>query len=101
VDDQEPVGRDGDDDAFDLGDADPDAWLWVRGVDCTRGWREAKNAADALNGTLRRLGVGEGEVRAVARTHADGRGVVRVHGSPEGVRRLTGLLALLDGCNRR
>lgn len=85
--DSRELGLDG------VGDADPDAWLWVRGVDYVGGWRAARDAADKLNSAFAAVGL-SGEVRASAGTGAGGLGVVRLKVSPSGARRLAELLDL-------
>ncbi|MFJ2579742.1 hypothetical protein [Kitasatospora aureofaciens] len=78
----------------DLGDLDPDAWLWLPGVDYEAGWLSARAEAVALNAILAELGLQRCELRAMADTDALGRGVVRLVGVPGGWRRLELLLRL-------
>ncbi|MDH6127578.1 hypothetical protein [Kitasatospora sp. GP82] len=75
-------------------DLDPDAWLWLPGMDYAAGRREARDEADAVNALLAELGVERAELRAVADTDAEGRGMVRLVGVPSGWRRLELLLTL-------
>ena len=89
-DDSRELGLDGG------GDADPDAWLWVRGVDYIGGWRAARDAADGLNSAFASVGL-SGEVHASAGTGAGGLGVVRLTVSPDGARRLAEWLRKMAG----
>lgn len=75
-----------------LGDVDPDAWVWLPGVDYLAGWREARAEAEQLNGALAGAGIGRAELRAVAGTVADGSGVLRLLGTPHGARKLARVL---------
>ncbi|MEU8919038.1 hypothetical protein [Streptomyces nigrescens] len=61
-----------------LNDVGPDAWVWSADVDYLSGWRQAREAADKLNGALRAAGLDSSTVRAVPNVDADGRGVVRL-----------------------
>lgn len=63
--------------AFDGWEIDPDAVMWVRGVDYVAGWREAAAASGDLDGALRLVGVDMEGVRLRAGAAADGSGVVR------------------------
>jgi hypothetical protein len=72
--------------------ADPHEWMWVRGVDYAAGWREAKNAADALNAALLGADIWPWEFRAVADTDANGAARVRLLGTREGAERLRAAL---------
>ncbi|MEU5126113.1 hypothetical protein [Streptomyces mobaraensis] len=56
---------------------DPDAVVWVRGVDYVAGWREAREAAAELEAALKAAGV-ETDGGAVAQSRADGSGAVRL-----------------------
>lgn len=57
---------------------DPDAVVWVRGVDYVAGWRDAEDAALELADTLRGLGVDTEKLRLRADSAPDGSGVVRM-----------------------
>ncbi|QSY52578.1 MULTISPECIES: hypothetical protein [Streptomyces] len=57
---------------------DPDAVIWVPGVDYVRGWREARDAAAELADVLGSAGVDLEGTTATAQTRADGSGVVRL-----------------------
>ncbi|MED7824169.1 hypothetical protein [Streptomyces chiangmaiensis] len=72
--------------------AGADSGLWVSSVDYIAGWREAREAADRLNGALLGVGFELSVVRAVAWTNEDGRGVVRLAGWPDAANRLARLL---------
>ncbi|GAA0662513.1 hypothetical protein GCM10010193_12290 [Kitasatospora atroaurantiaca] len=87
---------DGDDGVFGelAADLDPDAWVWLPGVDYAAGWREARDAADELNEVLAACGVDRRHLRAVADTDAHGQGWVRLVGVPYGWHRLGELLQL-------
>jgi hypothetical protein len=80
------------DERDDIGDpaagVDPHVWAWVRGVDYAAGWRQAKDAADALNTALLGVDIWPWEFRAVADTDADGAPRVRLLGTVEGAERL-------------
>ncbi|MBB4923209.1 hypothetical protein [Kitasatospora kifunensis] len=73
---------------------DPDAWMWVEGVDYAAGWRVARAAATEVNVLLTQCGVPVDELRAVAATDAQGHGEVRLVGLPQGWLRLEQLLRL-------
>ncbi len=79
-------------------DLDPDAWVWLPGVDYAAGWRQVQDAAEELNALLAELGVERCHLRAVADTDAQGRGLVRLVGLPHGWRRLELLLTLAREC---
>ncbi|MFE7661193.1 hypothetical protein [Streptomyces celluloflavus] len=57
---------------------DPEAVLWVRGVDYLTGWRGAMQAAAELGAALTAVGVDIEGATFRAGTTADGSGVVRV-----------------------
>ncbi|MDX3231261.1 hypothetical protein [Streptomyces sp. ME19-01-6] len=63
--------------AFDGWEIDPDAVMWVRGVDYIAGWRDATAASGELDSALRLVGVDMEGARLRAATAADGSGVVR------------------------
>ncbi|MER6048430.1 hypothetical protein ABT168_13380 [Streptomyces sp. NPDC001793] len=65
-------------DGFEAGGLDPDAVLWVRGVDYMAGWREAKQAAAELGEALTAAGVEMAGAKLQAVSAADGSGVVRL-----------------------
>ncbi|MFI6443539.1 hypothetical protein [Kitasatospora sp. NPDC050543] len=75
-------------------DLDPDAWVWLPGVDYATGWRAARVAADAVNALLAVCGVERSQLRAIADTDAQGRGVVRLEGVAGGWLKLEELLCL-------
>ncbi|MGK4582555.1 hypothetical protein [Kitasatospora sp. HPMI-4] len=79
---------------------EPDAWLWLRGVDYAAGWRQARAAAGELNELLAGCGVERWQLRAIADTDAQGRGVVRMEGVEAGWRRLEELLHLAAEARR-
>ncbi|MEV5126915.1 hypothetical protein AB0K49_29605 [Streptomyces decoyicus] len=66
------------DDGFDGEDLDPDAVLWVRGVDYLAGWRAATQAAAELGDALMAAGVDTAGVKLRATAAFDGSGVVRL-----------------------
>lgn len=57
---------------------DPDAVIWVPGVDYVRGWREAREAAAELTDVLGNAAVDLQGATATAQTRTDGSGVVRL-----------------------
>ncbi|MEU9074934.1 hypothetical protein AB0D22_09665 [Kitasatospora sp. NPDC048538] len=73
---------------------DPDAWLWLPGVDYAAGWRVARREADELNALLALCGVPRSQLRAIADTDALGGPVVRLEGVAAGWLRLEELLCL-------
>ncbi|MFG2828868.1 hypothetical protein ACGFWI_15650 [Streptomyces sp. NPDC048434] len=66
------------DDGFDGEDLDPDAVLWVRGVDYLAGWRDATQAAAELGDALVAASVEATGTKLRAAVAADGSGVVRL-----------------------
>ncbi|MEU8684223.1 hypothetical protein [Streptomyces sp. NPDC048611] len=66
------------DDGFDGEDLDPDAVLWVRGVDYLAGWRDATQAAAELGDALVEAGVDTAGIKLRATAALDGSGVVRL-----------------------
>ncbi|MGP8297551.1 hypothetical protein ACTPOK_06245 [Streptomyces inhibens] len=68
------------DEAFEFEGAqfDPDAMLWVRGVDYVTGWRDATQAAGELGEALTAAGVDVRGAELRASTTTDGSGVVRL-----------------------
>ncbi len=83
-----------DNDRFEMTDPgfDPEAALWVRGVDYLGGWRQAREAAEALTDALDAAGVETGSLRATAQTQADGAGVVRLLWPAETVQQVAELV---------
>ncbi|MGC0311960.1 hypothetical protein QBC98_000405 [Kitasatospora acidiphila] len=73
---------------------DPEAWLWLAGVDYVSGWRVARNAAADVNALLAQCGVEPAQLRAVAATDAQGHGFVKLVGLPQGWLRLEELLQI-------
>ncbi|WP_043264975.1 hypothetical protein [Streptomyces sp. CT34] len=63
---------------FEADGLDPDAVLWVRGVDYVTGWREAKRAVAELGDALTVAGVEMTGAKLRAVSAADGSGVVRL-----------------------
>ncbi|WP_414168963.1 hypothetical protein ACMATS_23615 [Streptoverticillium reticulum] len=81
------------DGAFGIGsEFDPDAVLWVRGVDYVGGWRDAKDATAELSAALVRAGVDIDGASVVAQTRADGSGVARLVWPAELVRAVAELV---------
>ncbi|MFC5718989.1 hypothetical protein ACFP1Z_02180 [Streptomyces gamaensis] len=76
----------------DAGESDPDAVVWVRGVDYAAGWRAAKDAAAELEKALTAAGVDAAGASMSAATRADGSGVVRLVWPVETVRTVARLL---------
>ncbi|MFF4603783.1 hypothetical protein ACFY12_13740 [Streptomyces sp. NPDC001339] len=70
---------------------DPDAVLWVRGVDYLTGWRDATRAAAELGDALSEAGVDVAGVKLRASTDADGSGIVRLELSPMTAREMAKL----------
>lgn len=66
------------DDGFDAADLDPDAVLWVRGVNYLAGWRDASQALTELSHALTAAGIDTTGAQLRAGTSADGFGVVRL-----------------------
>ncbi|MER5782896.1 hypothetical protein ABT104_14415 [Streptomyces mobaraensis] len=85
--------RGADDGAFEgIGaEFDPDAVVWVRGVDYVAGWREAREAAAELEAALAAVGV-EVQGASAAQTRGDGSGVVRLVWSAATVRAVARLI---------
>ncbi|GAA0342240.1 hypothetical protein [Streptomyces blastmyceticus] len=88
------------DEAFEIGDVefgaeefDPDAALWVRGVDYVTGWAAARDAAAELGQALMSAGVEASGVRLRAGSAADGSGVVRVELSTAAAAEVTRVVA--------
>lgn len=71
---------------------DPDAVMWVRGVDYVGGWREAGDAAAELSAALSAAGVDTEGATAIAQARADGSGVVRLVWSAATVRAVARLV---------
>ncbi|MFK0289142.1 hypothetical protein ACIQU6_01475 [Streptomyces sp. NPDC090442] len=65
-------------DGFEAEGLDPDALLWVRGVDYLTGWREAARVAAELGDALTAVGVDLEGAKLQAVSAADGSGVVRL-----------------------
>ncbi|MFI9261514.1 hypothetical protein ACIGT4_27975 [Streptomyces sioyaensis] len=70
---------------------DPDAVLWVRGVDYVAGWRDATRAAGELGDALTAAGVDVAAAKLRANSTADGSGVVRLELSSAAARELAKL----------
>ncbi|MFI1431648.1 hypothetical protein [Streptomyces lydicus] len=81
------------------GDAefDPDAVLWVRGVDYMAGWRDATRAAAELSDALTAADVDETAVKLRAGTTTDGSGLVRLELSPATAREVAKLVRVAAG----
>lgn len=77
---------------FDDEEFDPDAIVWVRGVDYLAGWREATNAGAALVDALEASGVDVSEVRLHADAGPDGAGRVRLVLTARDVRQVAALM---------
>ncbi|GAA2304834.1 hypothetical protein OG879_23975 [Streptomyces caniferus] len=77
------------DDGFDGEDLDPDAVLWVRGVDYLAGWRDATRAAEELGDALVAAGVDTAGIKLRAAAASDGSGVVRLELSMEAAHEVT------------
>ncbi|QRX92259.1 hypothetical protein [Streptomyces noursei] len=78
-------------DGFDADGLDPDALLWVRGVDYLTGWRDATRAAAELGDALAEAGVDVAAAKLRAVSAADGSGVVRLELSPATAREVAKL----------
>ncbi|SHK76827.1 hypothetical protein [Streptomyces yunnanensis] len=78
-------------DGFDADGLDPDALLWVRGVDYLTGWRDATRAAAELGDALAEAGVDVAAAKLRAVSAADGSGVVRLELSPATARKVAKL----------
>ncbi|MGP4112522.1 hypothetical protein ACTWP5_16625 [Streptomyces sp. 4N509B] len=79
---------------------DPDAVLWVRGVDYVSGWRDAQAAVGELAEALAGAGVDLGGVRLRADAAPDGSGVVHLTCSSSTARDLA-LLARVTAARLR
>lgn len=77
---------------FDGAQFDPDAVLWVRGVDYVTGWREASQAAGELDDALTAAGVDVARAKLRASTTADGSGLVQLELSPATAREVAKLV---------
>ncbi|MEU7640874.1 hypothetical protein [Streptomyces sp. NPDC039016] len=73
-------------DGFGVDGLDPDALLWVRGVDYMPGWREATRAVAELGDALTAAGVEMAGAKLRAVSAADGSGVVRLELSTSAAR---------------
>ncbi|MFE3248451.1 hypothetical protein [Streptomyces sp. NPDC059209] len=76
------------DDEFDADDLDPDAVLWVRGVNYLAGWRDASQALTELTDALTAAGINTSDAQLRANASADGSGVLRVELAPETAREI-------------
>ncbi|WP_405891372.1 hypothetical protein OG612_06270 [Streptomyces sp. NBC_01527] len=76
------------DDAFDSHDLDPDAALWVRGVDYLAGWRDATQAATELDNALTAIGIDTTGSKLRATASADGSALVKLELSAAIVRKI-------------
>ncbi|MGD3112967.1 hypothetical protein [Streptomyces sp. YGL11-2] len=65
-------------DGFEADGLDPDALLWMRGVNYMAGWREATRAAAELGDALTAAGVEMAGAKLQAVSGGDGSGVVRL-----------------------
>ncbi len=83
-----------DEEAFEMAGSefDPDAVVWVRGVDYVGGWRDARDAAEELSKALAAAGVTTDGPVATAQAGADGSGVVRLVWPVDTVRAVTELV---------
>ncbi|MEU7135233.1 hypothetical protein [Streptomyces sp. NPDC046261] len=83
-----------DEEAFEMtgSEFDPEAVVWVRGVDYLGGWREAQDAAAELSEALAAVGVNTSGLVATAQTRVDGSGVVRLVWPVETVRAVVALV---------
>lgn len=79
---------------------DPDAVLWVRGVDYVTGWREASQAAGELGDALTAVGVDVPGAKLRVSTTTDGSGVVRLE-LPSATAREVARLARVAAAQRR
>jgi hypothetical protein len=68
--------HDPEDAGFENESFDPDAVVWVRGVDYVAGWRDATNAGGELAAALAAAGFDTEGLEWRARAHADGSGAV-------------------------
>lgn len=59
-------------------DLDPDAVLWVRGVNYLAGWRDASQALTELTDALTAAGIDTTGAQLRASTSADGSGTLRL-----------------------
>jgi hypothetical protein len=79
--------------SFTQGQIDPDAVLWVRGVDYLAGWRQAQDAAADLTEALEIAGLPHAATTVRADTTADGSALVRLACTPMEVRTLVRLMS--------
>ncbi|GGK13040.1 hypothetical protein GCM10011583_51250 [Streptomyces camponoticapitis] len=76
------------DDGFDADDLDPDAVLWVRGVNYVAGWRDATQALTELTDALTMAGIDTTGAQLRANASADGSGMLRLELTPETAREI-------------
>ncbi|WP_371665284.1 hypothetical protein OG306_12490 [Streptomyces sp. NBC_01241] len=76
------------DDAFDSHDLDPDAALWVRGVDYLAGWQDATQAATELGNALTAAGIDTTGSKLRATASADGSALVKLELSAAAAREI-------------
>ncbi|MGW2392132.1 hypothetical protein ACWCYK_21930 [Streptomyces lydicamycinicus] len=76
------------DDGFDGEDLEPDAVLWVRGVDYLAGWRDATQAVAELGDALTGAGMDTAGIKLRAAATSDGSGVVRLELSAAAARQV-------------
>jgi hypothetical protein len=79
--------------SFTQGQIDPDAVLWVRGVDYVAGWRRAQDMATDLAEALEVAGLPHAATTVRADTTADGSALVRLACTPAEARTLTRLIS--------
>ncbi|MFC8826761.1 hypothetical protein ACFT9I_15615 [Streptomyces sp. NPDC057137] len=72
----------------DADDLDPDAVLWVRGVNYLAGWRDASQALAELTDVLPSAGIDTTGAQLRASTGADGSGQVRLELTPSATREI-------------
>ncbi|MEV0368277.1 hypothetical protein AB0I10_00320 [Streptomyces sp. NPDC050636] len=77
---------------FEGGDFEPEATLWVRGVDYVAGYRDASVAGAELAEALEAVGMDTSDVTVCAHAGPDGSGLVRVALSPTAVRQVAALV---------
>lgn len=80
---------------------DPEAVLWVRGVDYVAGWREASRAVGELGDALTAAGVDVAGAKLRVSTTTDGSGVVRLELSSAAARDVARLARVAAAQRRR
>ncbi|WP_406381512.1 hypothetical protein [Streptomyces sp. NBC_01618] len=89
------------DGAFDFHELDPDAALWVRGVDYLAGWRDATQAAAELGNALTAVGIDTTGSKLRATANTDGSALVKIELSAAIVREIATITRRAGAQERR